>query len=154
MSIRFPMYYNDLSDAAPTRQEYNELNHSVLDIMKKMANSNKVTIIHPEEKLYNNVGKCIFIVDGLSLYRDEAHLSTFGSHYVSTIFDDILKQIVKQRVNARPQSMRPGRASRWGGALYVWQGRNDIRFSFMVFIVEVGWRILRSITFIYFFCYW
>ncbi len=112
MSIRFPMYYNDLSDAAPTRQEYNELNHSVLDIMKKMANSNKVTIIHPEEKLYNNVGKCIFIVDGLSLYRDEAHLSTFGSHYVSTIFDDILKQIVKQRVNARPQSMRPGRASR------------------------------------------
>ena len=112
MSIRFPMYYNDLSDAAPTRQEYNELNHSVLDIMKKMANSNKVTIIHPEEKLYNNVGKCIFIVDGLSLYRDEAHLSTFGSHYVSTIFDDFLKQIVKQRVNARPQSMRPGRASR------------------------------------------
>ena len=29
----------------------------------------------------------------LPLYRDEAHLSNFGSHYVSTIFDDRLKQM-------------------------------------------------------------
>ncbi len=93
MSIRFPMYYNDLSDVAPTRHEYNKLNHSVLDIMKRMANSNKVALIHPEEKLYHNGDKCIFIVDGLPLYRDEGHLSTFGSHFVSTIFDDILKQM-------------------------------------------------------------
>jgi peptidoglycan/LPS O-acetylase OafA/YrhL len=77
---------------APTFDEYLQRNSMVIDIMKKMRNRYNVQIIDPAEVLCD-MSICKVVVDGQPLYKDGHHLSTFGSLYISDIFNPLFEDL-------------------------------------------------------------
>jgi len=90
LQSRYPMLYNldDIIDS-PTVSDYNTLNKDVLPILYKTGLHPNVEIIHIESLFFDNREQFISSIDEIPLYRDAGHLSTFGSQYITLIFDQI-----------------------------------------------------------------
>lgn len=89
---RFPMIANEIR---PTLSEYNERQQKAQLVLNELAQLPGVIIIHPESKLFDNDARARVIYNGQLLYWDDSHLSSFGSLYVASVFDQVFKQMAK-----------------------------------------------------------
>ena len=74
---------------APSVDEYRLRNQSVRELFARLENRQGLTILYPQEKICGPL-LCSVVLDGKPLYRDNNHLSIFGSHFVAPIFDAVL----------------------------------------------------------------
>ena len=81
---------------SPTIEEYNIKNKDIQLIFDKISANSNVTIIHPESKLFDKKGRAIVMIMNKMLYIDNCgHLTSIGSKYISTSFDDLFKKMIK-----------------------------------------------------------
>jgi len=74
---------------APTRQEYLNRNHLVMSTINKIASENNIQLIDPSDALCDKRA-CYVVINKQPLYLDDDHLSPFGAHFISHIFDPVL----------------------------------------------------------------
>ncbi len=79
---------------APTVDEYKQRTEEVRDILQKLNAQIPITIVHPEHYLCTHTN-CQVTAEGRPLYRDDDHLSTFGSHFIASAFDNALQHIAQ-----------------------------------------------------------
>ena len=75
---------------SPTFSEYMQRTKNVESVFSKIEKERPVIIVSPSTYLCD-AQHCRVVLDGRPLYRDNNHLSTFGSKYVSGSFDGIFK---------------------------------------------------------------
>jgi len=78
---------------APQISEYEERTKEVIKVFNLIKKDMPVKIVKPDDYLCEN-GFCKVVANGALLYRDDDHLSTFGSKYISKTFDPIFKSMV------------------------------------------------------------
>lgn len=71
---------------ATTLDEYRKRTELVDSVFKDLDNEDKVEILSPYASICDQE-RCSVVKDNTPLYRDDHHLSTFGSKYVSSVFD-------------------------------------------------------------------
>jgi len=76
---------------APTMQEYLDRNRDANNTINSIAANKPVTVIDPSGALCD--AKCLVVVDGQPIYRDDDHLSTFGAYYISYLFDPLFEDL-------------------------------------------------------------
>jgi hypothetical protein len=72
---------------APTFREYLARNHESLQIIDKMVQEFGVAALQPASLLCEGSVCRLTDARGVAIYRDDDHLSTFGSKYVAQVFD-------------------------------------------------------------------
>jgi len=72
----------------PSVKEYKERTEEVETIFRQLKDQMPIDIVTPDAILCNN-GSCSVAIDNKLLYRDDDHLSTFGSEYISEAFDKV-----------------------------------------------------------------
>ncbi len=80
---------------APTLQEYLERNLIVLKVINAIKETGTVQIVDPAVALCDEY-RCNAAANGQPLYLDEDHLSPFGSHYISYLFDHIFDEMASK----------------------------------------------------------
>ncbi len=83
---------------APTLEEYLQRNRFVIDLMDGIQNRYHVQLLDPTQALCSQ-DTCKIVVDGNLLYADSHHLSTFGSLYISNIFDPLFEELSQSPSN-------------------------------------------------------
>ncbi len=77
---------------APTLEEYKTRNQNTFTILKALEEKYKIQVLEPWKSLcQDNI--CRVAIDGIPLYRDDDHLSVFGSEFISPIFDPFFESI-------------------------------------------------------------
>ncbi len=74
---------------APTVDEFMARNKKVFSVLSRLENELGVRVLLPSDLLCGEAICGVALEDGTSLYRNDHHLSTFGSKYVSEIFDPV-----------------------------------------------------------------
>lgn len=77
---------------APSQEEYLKRNRRTLEILEDYKKKYGIQVIEPWKALCQG-GYCRATVDGIPLYRDDDHLSVFGSEYISSIFDSLFESM-------------------------------------------------------------
>jgi len=75
---------------APTLQEYLERNLDANNTINAIAKDNPILLVDPSQALCDEK-RCAVVIDGQPLYRDDDHLSIFGAHYISYLFDPLFE---------------------------------------------------------------
>ena len=73
---------------APKIDEFRARNSEVLEILQVIESTGRV-VVRPAQMLCTDVYCRVALEDGTALYRDDHHLSTFGSKHVSSVFDPV-----------------------------------------------------------------
>ncbi|MBK6791392.1 MAG: acyltransferase [Anaerolineales bacterium] len=73
---------------APTYQEYLVRNLDARNSIDAIAASYNLLVVDPSTVLCDSE-RCLAVADNQPLYRDDDHLSTYGAHYISNIFDPL-----------------------------------------------------------------
>jgi hypothetical protein len=73
---------------APSVKEYRERTQEVEAILREVKDRMFIEIVTPDVYFYKD-NYCRVTVDTTPLYRDDNHLSTFGSEYISKAFDKV-----------------------------------------------------------------
>ncbi len=94
LSKRFPSL-NDYNQMRPTVLDYNKRNAEANKIIEQIALLPNVSVVYPENLLFDKTGRVIMDANNQLLYRDDNHLSKDGSRYVSSVFDQVFKKISK-----------------------------------------------------------
>ena len=76
----------------PTAEEYKKRTEEVTVIFNKFKNKVSTKMVNPETYLCNT-SHCSVAIGSTPLYRDDDHLSTYGSEYISPSFDRIFHDI-------------------------------------------------------------
>jgi peptidoglycan/LPS O-acetylase OafA/YrhL len=74
---------------APTIEEYRKRTEEVESIFHQIKDRLPIELVAPDIYLCGT-SYCKVVIDGVPLYRDDDHLSTFGSEYISQAFDGVL----------------------------------------------------------------
>ncbi len=83
----------DVNDiVAPTLDEYRERTREVRSVFDKLQAQSLVNLVTPETFLCDG-STCKVSIDDTPLYRDDDHLSIFGSEFVSQAFDKIFEEM-------------------------------------------------------------
>jgi hypothetical protein len=77
---------------SPSVEEYLNRNQKAIAILDKLKLKPGVRIVDPWMILCAE-GKCRATVDGIPLYRDDDHLSHFGSEVITPVLEPIFKEI-------------------------------------------------------------
>jgi peptidoglycan/LPS O-acetylase OafA/YrhL len=77
---------------APTKEEFKKRNYEVHSIFNELNKLAYVDVISIDEYLCD-AGHCKVMIDGRPLYRDDDHLSTYGSEHLSPVFDKIFSDL-------------------------------------------------------------
>lgn len=81
------------SDELPSRSDYALWNRGVDRIMNDLALLDNVSILHAEESFFSQEGRVLMIADGVLLYDDADHLSSYGAHFIASVFNDLFTEI-------------------------------------------------------------
>lgn len=95
MHVRFPNQKN-MTGYLPTIDEYKKRQHSAAIALEKLGQLPGVTIVHPENRLFDKHGKCIVLAGKDLLYMDDNHLSAMGAVFVAPVFDAVFNTMVSQ----------------------------------------------------------
>jgi hypothetical protein len=90
---RFPLKLSTIDYVSSSIDKYLDKNKDVNSIMLELSDNKNVNVIHLESILFGKDGNSIFLYNNIPLYRDGSHLSTYGSQFVSPIFEEIIKGI-------------------------------------------------------------
>ena len=77
---------------APSMEEYLARNQRTLAILKSFEERDGIQLIEPW-KFLCQTGACRAVVSGIPLYRDDDHLSVFGSELISPVFDPFFESM-------------------------------------------------------------
>ena len=77
---------------APTFQEYLERNYIVLKTINGLKEKGTIQVVDPAQALCDDI-RCNITADGQPLYLDNSHLSPFGAHYISYLFDRLFDEM-------------------------------------------------------------
>jgi len=80
---------------SPSLNEYRQRTEKATTIFTSMKKDRSVKIIDPSKYLCDDE-RCNVIANGDSLYRDDDHLSTFGSKFISHSFDGLFAEIASK----------------------------------------------------------
>jgi peptidoglycan/LPS O-acetylase OafA/YrhL len=83
----------NINNYVPKRADYEEWNKEFLALTQKLSLQKNVEIIHPEEMLFDKDGNTLLMVNNIMIYNDADHLSTYGSHYIAPVFDQVCKKM-------------------------------------------------------------
>jgi peptidoglycan/LPS O-acetylase OafA/YrhL len=86
---------------APGVDEYVTRNKQVLAIFSRLQKDLSVATVDPAALLCDDKYCRVALQDGTALYRDDDHLSTYGSRYVSSAFDQVFSGSDPADCNAR-----------------------------------------------------
>ncbi len=78
----------DIKKIMPTFDEYKERTKNVYKIFEHLKLNLPVTFVEPYKYLCDEE-YCHVIIEGSFIYRDDDHLSTFGSEYITPVFDAV-----------------------------------------------------------------
>lgn len=87
---------------APSEKEYRSRTEEVTAIFREMKDRMSVDIVTPEFYLLNNSYYRV-TMDDIPLYRDQNHLSTFGSEYISEAFDKVFHDAAIRENTSAPK---------------------------------------------------
>ena len=73
---------------APSMKTYARRTAVVSEVLGSLADSRAVVVVNPAVKLCD-ADRCAVTADGQTLYRDDHHLSTYGSRYVAPLFEPV-----------------------------------------------------------------
>jgi hypothetical protein len=73
---------------APTMDDYTVRNQTVLSIFRSLEESGRVRLVSPAPSLCET-GRCLVATQSGALYRDSHHLSTYGAHYIASVFNGL-----------------------------------------------------------------
>jgi peptidoglycan/LPS O-acetylase OafA/YrhL len=90
IALRTGRNVNDV--IAPTLDEYMRRNRVTNASIDSISQKYNIQVIYPSSVLCDKY-KCFVAMDGKSLYRDDDHLSSFGAHYISYIFEPLFSNI-------------------------------------------------------------
>lgn len=79
---------------APTMAEYQDRNKISLSIINKLSSEYSILLIQPQQALCNEK-ICIVEQDGMPLYRDDDHLTTYGAHFMDQLFEPLFESLKK-----------------------------------------------------------
>jgi len=71
---------------SPRLDEYLQRTKDVMNIFNSLKQEGIVKIINPSGYLCDN-RRCKVVIHATPIYRDDDHLSTFGSKYIASSFD-------------------------------------------------------------------
>jgi peptidoglycan/LPS O-acetylase OafA/YrhL len=77
---------------SPTIREYGDRNAQAIAQFEKLRDEALVEVVRPETYLCNR-DYCRVTANGMPLYRDDDHLSVYGSEYVAPSFNEVLQQL-------------------------------------------------------------
>ncbi len=77
---------------APSLEDYLSRNKKAFLTINMIRKNDNIQVIDPWKVLCNEQ-QCFVVIDKTPLYVDADHLSTFGSNYISHIFDPIFKEL-------------------------------------------------------------
>ena len=87
---------------SPTVSEYEARNRDITAIFEVLEDDTAVSsILYPSEYLCNS-GRCRVAMGNVPLYRDDNHLSTSGSKYLSPMFDKVFDQEAPSKASVEP----------------------------------------------------
>ena len=75
---------------APTADEYKQRTAAVSLLFSKIKTTSPVEFVAVDDYFCDRF-YCAVVANGVPLYRDDNHLSTYGSKYVAKAFDDVFK---------------------------------------------------------------
>ena len=81
-----------------TMEYYDKRNDLTKQLMEDFHDNSNVIFIHPEKILFVNNSNSISSINGKLLYRDERHLSTFGSIFVAPVFNEVFRQMAADQM--------------------------------------------------------
>ncbi len=99
---RYESFNRDKSKLHIKLSNYKETSKEVAEVIQELKKQHVINVIDPTEAFCSDeTGKCIVEVEGKPLYRDQGHLTTFGSTYVAPallgqFFDSINMKIAKK----------------------------------------------------------
>jgi peptidoglycan/LPS O-acetylase OafA/YrhL len=93
---RFPFMY-DTKIFRTSRSDYEILNAKIYHLFADINKELNAKIFRQDQIFFDTDGKTIIINQGVPLYRDNGHLSNFGSNYLAFIFNDFFKDMAKQQ---------------------------------------------------------
>jgi hypothetical protein len=77
---------------SPSVDEFMERNKEVEIVFETISSRRSIRVLDPAASLCGET-RCGVTAGGIPLYRDDDHLSTFGSKYIAAIFDKVFKTI-------------------------------------------------------------
>jgi peptidoglycan/LPS O-acetylase OafA/YrhL len=87
---------------SPTVSEHEARNSEVTEIFEMLEDDKGVSaILYPSDYLCNS-GRCRVAMENVPLYRDDNHLSTSGSKYLSSMFDEVFGRQTQSKASAEP----------------------------------------------------
>ncbi len=78
----------------PTISTYRKSNQAVYALFQELAKRPDVTLISPESMLFDLKGRAILTNNNKLLYRDDNHLSHYGTMFISPLFNDAFIKMV------------------------------------------------------------
>jgi len=93
---RFPDLYDlDTLIVRPSKAEYDKQNASVNLLFEKIAKESNAFVVRQDRRFFESNSRVPLVFDREPLYRNGSHLSTFGSLFVASAFDDIFGRIAE-----------------------------------------------------------
>jgi len=94
LARRFPGRYdpNEIAEAQ-SRLDYDLTNAATNQLFIQLHDENRVRVVHQENAFFGKNGLCMIDVGGHPLFRDDGHLSTFGSSFLDPVYDPIIRRI-------------------------------------------------------------
>ncbi|MDH5434144.1 MAG: acyltransferase [Gammaproteobacteria bacterium] len=90
---------------SPTVNEYHQRIEKMNPIYDQIKSIMPITFVEPASYLCNEQ-YCQVVLDGMPLYRDDDHLSTFGSEHIADMFNDVLSG-KQQKESIKDSSSNP-----------------------------------------------
>jgi peptidoglycan/LPS O-acetylase OafA/YrhL len=98
--VRWPSYF-DIDATRPSVGNYHERQKEANAIIEALAKQSGVSVIHPENLMFDEHQKGRIIAGGKLLYRDGNHLSTAGALYVAPAFAQLFKTMAVEQSNSK-----------------------------------------------------
>ena len=87
----------DMGKFVPNKSTYDLWNEGYKQIVSSLTTKRDVTVIHPEDMLFDDKGNALLAIDNVILYKDADHLSKYGSHFVAPVFNKVFRELADSR---------------------------------------------------------